>query len=123
MSMSIYGFDTGQFDTKPSILGTTSATVVTNVVGNWQIIVNVLIANVTAGAVVFSLEIYDGTTSTYLVRDYSLAAKGGATAQFALETPIRLASNQSLRVTAASGNALHVVVGSVTHIPARGGTS
>lgn len=95
-----------------AILTTTATTTIIPAVANILPLAKVHLCNVTAGAVVFDIEVFDGTTSFYLEKGRSLAANSS----YELRDEI-LQNGHSLRAKAGAANAIHVSV--IKSLPVR----
>lgn len=91
--------------TRTILVATTATVILAADTKNKQAIGKIHVCNVTAGAVVVDIGIFDGTNTVYLEKGRSL----GANASFDLYDEI-LAVGEALRATAATANALHVSV-------------
>jgi hypothetical protein len=115
--MTLFQAPLGIADCTHTILTANTATVVLAADGqNSQVVAKVRICNVHSAAVVVDLEVYNGTTSYFLISGYSLAE-----ATLPLEiNDIFLAKDESLRVTSDNaGGLLHVEV--LSALPRRAG--
>ena len=115
--MSIFQAPLGIADCTHTILTANTATeVLAADPANSQLVGKLRICNVHSGAVLVNVEVYNGTTSYYLTKGYSLA-----TASLPLEiNDIFLAPKESLRVTSDQATGLlHVEV--LSALPRRAG--
>ncbi|KGM44489.1 hypothetical protein JY97_00690 [Alkalispirochaeta odontotermitis] len=85
-------------------LTTTNTTDLIATLDNTAGLKSVHICNDSGGAVTITVDVYDGTNTYKLLNAESV----GANDTFTLELDVQLDRGQSLRATAASGNALHV---------------
>lgn len=113
MSLSVYGFDTGALEPEFTILGTTGATVIVKAQDNPQTVVSVTATNVTASPANLTLEVYTGAISYKFLQAYPVPAIGVKDSVYTYELPIRLPRDFTVRATAGTANALHIITNSV----------
>lgn len=105
MSISLYGLETGDFDTKWVISSGAATTPIVAAADNLRDFVCLAVVNATAGSLTWGAERYDGVTSYKFADAETLAARSRAT----FELPFRFAAADSIRVTS-SGAGLHFFV-------------
>lgn len=100
----------GTIRTEGAILTGTSATTVYTVASAFSVLTSINVANTTGSAVNATVGWYDASaTATYqLTGTTSIAANGSLFIEF--EAGFQLAEDDEIRVTAGTGNALHVAV-------------
>lgn len=108
MSLSVYGFDSGQLITQRTILSTLVATDVVIPANNRQTVLFIAVSNTSAATATVTLETWDGTTAESLITLYTVPARGVVTSVYTYELPIILERNFSIRATAGTTNVLHV---------------
>lgn len=115
--MTIQQQTRGVVDSKRTILTTTSITTIYNPGQSSALVEEIHLANVTAGAVAVTLDAFDGTTARVLLQAHPVQAAGQISTDakipmsiYTLRLSNVLQMGEILRATAATANAIHVVV-------------
>lgn len=108
MSLSVYGFDSGQLITVRTLLTLTTPTIVVPAANNRQTVLFLAVSNVSAATATISLETDDGVLPLSLITLYTVPARGVITSVYTYELPIILERGWTVRATAGTGSVLHV---------------
>lgn len=108
MSLSVYGFDSGQLTSIRMALTVTTPVIIVPSANNRQTVLFIALSNVSAAPVNVSLETEDGTGPISLITVLALPARGTTTSVYTYELPIVLERLWTIKATASIANVVHV---------------